>query len=186
MFPPGLVGQGPHRGQLLPRRQDPWAMLTILCLVYICVMPTGHESTIRVPEVPAQVKGNSPPASTSPNTSLSPMAGRFPRPGLSWRSGVPAAESFCRTPCGAVVGAVACPARWLPGIALGYPGGASPSPTLSNPKSVDSRGISQGTKPSSLHPESKSVPQSGTPQFFILHYPFFILDASPQLIEISL
>ena len=54
-----------------------------------------------------------------------PMAGRFPPPGLPWRSGVSAAGGFCRTSCVAVVGVVACPARGCPGLALGDSGGAS-------------------------------------------------------------
>ena len=37
----------------------------------------------------------------------------------------------------AVVGAVACPARWLPGIALEDSGGASPSPTAEKPGKVE-------------------------------------------------
>ena len=47
-----------------------------------------------------------------------------------------AAGSVCRTSCVAVVGAVACPARWFPGIALGDSGGASPSPTPINPRNL--------------------------------------------------
>ena len=45
-------------------------------------------------------------------------------------------REFCRTSCGAVVGAVACPARGYPGIALGNSGGASPSPTPSNARNA--------------------------------------------------
>ena len=62
---------------------------------------------------------------TRPPWAVGPTARWFPHPGLPWRSGVPAAGGFCRTSCVAVVGAVACPARGCPGLALGDSGGAS-------------------------------------------------------------
>ena len=58
----------------------------------------------------------------------------FPPPEVRLR--MTAAGSVCRTSCVAVVGAVACPARWFPGIALGDSGGASPSPTPINPRNL--------------------------------------------------
>ena len=62
---------------------------------------------------------------TRPPWAAGPTAWRFSCPGLPWKSGVPAAGGFCRTSCVAVVGAVACPARGCPGLALGDSGGAS-------------------------------------------------------------
>ena len=62
---------------------------------------------------------------TRPPWAAGPTAWRFSCPGLPWSSGVPAAGGFCRTSCVAVVGAVACPARGCPGLALGDSGGAS-------------------------------------------------------------
>ena len=61
------------------------------------------------------------------------------------------------TPCGAVVGAVACPARGYPGIAPGDSGGASPSPTTGHRESGQSKGLHSS--------------------FFIHHYSF---DSSPS------
>ena len=61
------------------------------------------------------------------------------------------------TPCGAVVGAVACPARGYPGIAPGDSGGASPSPTTGHRESGQSKGMHSS--------------------FFIHHYSF---DSSPS------
>ena len=69
---------------------------------------------------------------TRPPWAAGPIDGRFPRPGLPWRSGVPAAGGFAAPSCCAAVRAVACPACWFPCIALGDSGGASPSPTPNN------------------------------------------------------
>ena len=71
---------------------------------------------------------------TRPPWAAGPIDGRFPRPGLPWPSGVPAAGGFAAPSCCAAVRAVACPARWFPCIALGDSGGASPSPTPRNPR----------------------------------------------------
>ena len=48
----------------------------------------------------------------------------------------PPPVAFAAPSCDAIVGAVACPARWLPVFALGDLGGASPSPMPSNARNV--------------------------------------------------
>ena len=65
---------------------------------------------------------------TRPPWVAGPTAGRFPYPGLPWKSSVPAAESFCRTillRCGRGRG---LPGPWLPWHCPGKFGRGKPLP----------------------------------------------------------